>query len=79
MVLAEFVLKEGLDDATVVKLEACMKDQKPSEFPLKRRMPVLIFYMTAAIDENGDLKFYNDVYKIEGKDMSKAPKEQASI
>ncbi|MDB5282054.1 MAG: hypothetical protein JWO06_1129 [Bacteroidota bacterium] len=67
MVLAEYVLKEGLDTAQVTKLEACMRDQKQSEFKLKRRLPVLILYMTADVDENGNLKFYNDVYGVEEK------------
>ena len=65
MVLAEFVLREGLDTSTISKLNQCMTDQKQSEFRLKKRFPVLILYMTADIDENGNLKFYNDVYKIE--------------
>ena len=67
MVLANYILKEDLDTATVARLEACMRDQKPSEFRLKKRVPVLILYMTADVDENGNLKFYNDVYGVEEK------------
>ena len=65
MVLAEYVLQEGLDTSTISKLNKCMTDQKQQEFRLKKRIPVLILYMTADIDENGNLKFYNDVYGVE--------------
>jgi murein L,D-transpeptidase YcbB/YkuD len=64
MELAHYLL-EGLDSATVALLNNCVHDQKPKEFPLKKKIPVLIFYMTADVDENGHLKFYNDVYKLE--------------
>jgi murein L,D-transpeptidase YcbB/YkuD len=67
MVLAEFLLNQGLDSATIAALNKCIKDETPSEFKLKKRFPVLIFYMTADIDENGHLKFYNDVYGREEK------------
>ena len=67
MVLAEYVLREGLDTSSVSKLNACMKEQQPKDFILKKRFPVLIFYMTADVDENGSLKFYNDVYADEKK------------
>ncbi len=65
MVLAEYVLKEGLDTSTISQLNKCMADQKQSEFRLKKRFPVLILYMTSDIDESGNLKFYNDVYGVE--------------
>ena len=65
MVLAEFLLKEGMDTSTISKLNQCMADQKQSEFRLKKRFPVLILYMTSDIDEKGNLKFYNDVYGFE--------------
>jgi murein L,D-transpeptidase YcbB/YkuD len=54
-----------LDTSTITKLNQCLAEQKQSEFRLKKRIPVLILYMTADIDENGNLKFYNDVYKVE--------------
>jgi murein L,D-transpeptidase YcbB/YkuD len=67
MILAQFLLHGGLDSATVSELNNCIKDEEPKEFKLKKRFPVLIFYMTADIDENGNLKFYNDVYGMEKK------------
>lgn len=80
MILAEYVLHGGLDSNTIEKLNQCMTDQKPTEFRLKKKFPVLILYMTADIDENGNLKFYNDVYGIEDKKVP-APivKEVASL
>ncbi len=65
MVLAEFLLREGLDTSTIAQLNKCMAEQKPNEFKLKKHFPVLIFYMTADVDEKGTLKFYGDVYGVE--------------
>jgi murein L,D-transpeptidase YcbB/YkuD len=65
MELANYILANGLDSTTTAKLNQCLKDEKPTEFKLKKNFPVLIFYMTADIDANGFLKFYNDVYKKE--------------
>lgn len=67
MLLAEYILSEGLDTASIAKLNACLANQQQSEFKLKKRFAVLIFYMTADIDNNGNLKFYNDVYGVEEK------------
>lgn len=62
MELANYVLDNGLDSITNAQLQQCLKDQKPRSFPLTNKFPVLILYMTADIDANGTLKFYNDVY-----------------
>lgn len=62
MALAQYVLDNGLDTATINKLQQCMKDQKPQDFYLKKRFAVLILYMTADVDENMALKFYKDIY-----------------
>lgn len=67
MDLAHYILGEGLDTATVTKLQLCMKDQTPQDFMLKKRFAVLILYMTADVDENMNLKFYKDVYADEQK------------
>jgi len=79
MILAEFVLREGLDTSTVTKLNQCMTDQKPMDFKLKKKFPVLILYMTADIDENGSLKFYNDIYGVEEKKPASTEKPVAAI
>ncbi len=62
MELAQYVLSNGLDSATIANLNQCVRDQKPTEFPLKKRFPVLILYMPADIDEDMHLRFYADVY-----------------
>ena len=43
MVLAEFILKEGLDTSVIAKLNQSVADQKPADFGLRKRIPVLIF------------------------------------
>ncbi len=65
MELAHFILEKGLDSTIVAKLDSCMKDQKPTDFKLKKKYPVLLLYMTADIDENNNLRFYKDIYALE--------------
>lgn len=77
MELANYVLKDGLDSATIQKLNQCLHDQTPKEFPLAHKFPVLILYMTADIDANGNLKFYNDVYKLDEDLVVEKPKTAA--
>lgn len=67
MELAGYLLENGLDSVTTVKLNQCLKDEKPTEFKLRKKFPVLILYMTADIDADGNLKFYEDVYGKEQK------------
>lgn len=65
MELANYLLSNGLDSVTMSKLNQCLKDEKPTTFKLKKDFPVLILYMMADIDPNGNLRFYRDVYDIE--------------
>ncbi|MCS6933740.1 MAG: L,D-transpeptidase family protein [Chitinophagales bacterium] len=65
MELANYVLDNGLDSVTRAKLNQCLENEKPSTFKLSRKIPVLIFYMTADVDEYGALRFYKDVYNLE--------------
>lgn len=65
MELANYVLGSNLDSASVEKLNMCLKNEEQKEFYLKKKFPVLIFYMPADIDADNLLKFYNDIYKKE--------------
>lgn len=66
--LAHFILDKGPDTVQIPRIDSCMKDQKPNEFRLKKRVPVILLYMTADVDENGNLKFYKDVYGLTEKE-----------
>lgn len=59
--LANFVLKDqpGWDKETI---KLAMKTSKTQRVILKRPIPVLFFYITSFIDENGSLAFYPDIY-----------------
>lgn len=59
--LAEFVLKE-LPEWDKQKIAQAMKTAKTQRVQLKRSIPVLFFYTTSFIDENG-LAFYPDIYR----------------
>ncbi len=66
--LAHFILDKGPDTVQIPRIDSCMKDQKPNEFWLKKRVPVILLYMTADVDEDGNLKFYKDVYDLTEKE-----------
>ncbi|KOS05152.1 l,D-transpeptidase YcbB [Flavobacterium akiainvivens] len=45
------------------KVDAAMKGSKETYFNLKRKIPVYLTYFTAWADENGNVAFFDDVYK----------------
>jgi L,D-transpeptidase YcbB len=45
------------------KVDNAMKGSKESYFNLKRKIPVYLTYFTAWADENGNVAFFDDVYK----------------
>ncbi|MES2619251.1 MAG: L,D-transpeptidase family protein, partial [Bacteroidota bacterium] len=68
--LARYILGKEFDKDIEEHLNRCLKGEEPAEIRLKEKLPVLIFYMPADIDENGALKFYPDVYEIGKKGFS---------
>jgi murein L,D-transpeptidase YcbB/YkuD len=59
-VLANYLLGDTVNTAY---LNECLKSEKPREFKLNQKFPVLIFYMTADINKQGELQFFKDVYR----------------
>jgi L,D-transpeptidase YcbB len=47
---------------TPEKIDAAMNAGKEYTYPLKNKIPVYIGYLTAWVDEKGDINFYNDIY-----------------
>lgn len=48
------------------KIDAAMNGSKEKNYTLKHKIPVYIAYFTAWADENGNVNFYEDVYKRDG-------------
>ena len=65
LVLAKYLLEDRLDSATIDSLNQCMKDQSPRDIQVKKKVAIVVYYLTADMDENGQLRFYNDIYGIE--------------
>lgn len=59
--LANFVLGAPKFDEDFYN--RCLADQKPSSFKLPKPYPVFVTYNLADVDEQGQLVYYNDVYK----------------
>lgn len=59
--LANYLLGDTVNTSY---LNQCLKTEKPKEIKLKQKFPVLIFYMTADINKQGQLQFFKDVYQI---------------
>lgn len=52
---------------TPEKVDEAMHSGKEKEYPLKRKIPVYIAYFTALADENGNVRFFDDVYQRDEK------------
>jgi murein L,D-transpeptidase YcbB/YkuD len=59
--LAEFALKNQ-KEWTKEAIEQAMKSPKTERVILKKPIPVLFFYTTSFIDQDGNLEFYPDIY-----------------
>jgi len=59
--LAEYLLGNGLD---TVRLQSCLKDQKPASIALERPVPVLMLYMPVDISDDQSLQYYPDIYHL---------------
>ena len=63
--LAKYLLKDRFDSADVKYLDQCMKGQKPQDIVVKKKVPAIVYYLTADFNEIGSLQFYPDVYGLE--------------
>lgn len=68
--LAAFVLR-GQSDWTPQKIAAAMNGDKEQKVEVKNRVPVVISYYTAFVDEKGRMNFRPDVYGYDKKAAQK--------
>ena len=45
-------------------MKSAMKAKEPEKVELAEHIPVMIVYHTAAVDDNGVLRAYRDVYEL---------------
>lgn len=64
--LALWVLR-GVDDWTLEKIRAAMDGDKTLSVRLDRPIPVLIVYETAVVREDGEVRFFDDIYGLDAK------------
>lgn len=64
--LAAWVL-QGNPEWTNEKIEAAMNASQSQRVNLPKPIPVLILYSTAAVDENGEVGFFADIYGQDAK------------
>lgn len=58
---------EGDKNWSPAKIDAAMHSGVEKQYALKRKIPVYIAYFTAVADTDGNVKFYDDVYKRDNK------------
>jgi len=60
--LATWLLQENpkWDEDKIKDLWKTVRTTRPSCFPI--RSPIVIFYATAFVDEDGEIHFFNDIY-----------------
>jgi len=71
--LAEWVF-QGQPEWTEDRIEAAMNGDKTFEVKLERPVPVLILYSTAVVMENGEVHFFDDIYRLDA-DLERALSE----
>jgi len=64
--LAQWVLRD-LPQWTPERIEQAMHGEKPLQVDLPRPIPVLIVYATAVALENGEVRFFDDVYGFDAE------------
>jgi hypothetical protein len=70
--LAYAILKD--EGWSLQKIDEVMKAGEECTYILKTRIPVYIGYFTAWVDEQGKIKFYNDVYHLDDSSASRINK-----
>lgn len=78
--LADNILDYDKNRMTIDTVRTYIKKRKEKSIQLSKRLPVLIYYFTAEVDENDELILYDDVYnkdKIILKKLSLLEKEHS--
>ncbi len=65
MKLADYILEYDENEKTIDSVRQYIKNQKEKTIKLNKRLPVLLYYFTAKVDENDQLIFYQDVYNTD--------------
>ncbi len=65
--LARYLLDDRFDSTDIKYLERCMKNQEPHDIRVRKKVPCIIYYLTADVDKTGAVFFYKDVYGMEKK------------
>lgn len=60
--LADNILSYDKNKMTIDTVKTYIKKRKEKTIRLKKRLPVLIYYFTAEVNENNELVLYDDVY-----------------
>ena len=61
--LASWLLKPNSAVVDQLNIQANYHDKTPSYHPIKRNIPLVIWYSLVDFDEKGQLKFYPDIYR----------------
>lgn len=62
-----YAILEGDKNWNQSKIDAAMHAGTEKNYSLKRKIPVYIAYFTAWADENGNVSFYQDIYKRDAR------------
>lgn len=64
--LAQWVLRDQ-PQWTPARIEQAMNGENPLQVDLRRPIPVLIVYATAVVLENGEVRFFDDIYGFDAE------------
>ncbi|WP_413999926.1 L,D-transpeptidase family protein [Flavobacterium sp. W1B] len=60
--LAILILKDD-PNWSVDRINEAMKGEKETTYILKNKIPIYIYYLTAWVNDSGEINFYNDLYE----------------
>ena len=60
--LTDYLLDYDQNKMTIDSVRKYIEIRKEKPIKLNKRLPIFLYYFTAAVDENDKLIFYNDIY-----------------
>ena len=65
--LADYLLEKDQNRYTMDTVNTYIKKRKEKWMPMKKNLPVFLYYVSVEADSNGKITFYKDIYKEDKK------------
>jgi murein L,D-transpeptidase YcbB/YkuD len=65
VLLAKYLLHDKFTATDSIYVSQCLKGQKPKDISMAEKIAAIVYYLTADVNEGGELRFYKDMYDME--------------